>query len=101
MLTVVKQKKKKSGTVAMSIFILKGCLSLKYVFPFPLVIAKLSGDYFDYGANKTFLLITSIYMRTESSGCEKGCGPSKKKIREFHNSRCEFGLHRHFKVIAY
>jgi hypothetical protein len=37
----------------------------------------------------------SIYLRTEFSERERKRGPNKKKIREVHDLRCEFGPHRH------
>ncbi len=66
------------GTVAKntytSIFIMNICLPLKYKIPFPLVIAKLLGDYFNiwgYGPNKTFLLITHQFI----------CAPNLRSVK--------------------
>jgi len=58
-----------------------------YLFPFPLVIAKFLGNYFDirgYGTKNTFQLVyASINLRTERLERERRRGPNKKKIREF------------------
>ncbi len=62
MLTAVRQW---SEAVAIDVQI--SFLNIPFAIPFPFVIAKYLGDYFDirwYGENKTFLLKMSIYLRT-------------------------------------
>ncbi len=49
--------------------------AIKYVFRFPLVIAKLLGDYFDtrgYSANRTFELMTLQLVRAPNVQSVKG-----------------------------
>jgi hypothetical protein len=74
------------------------------MFQFPLVTAKLLGDYFDksqYGANRTFLSYTApIYLPTESLERKKRWDPNQKKSASSNcfipgNSLCGFGPHRH------
>jgi hypothetical protein len=75
MKTSVKYKSE-SETVAIDIDLHfeHASLLLKYVLPFPLVPAKLIGDYFDnkrYGANKTILLTTRQFICAPNHGSVK------------------------------
>jgi hypothetical protein len=74
------------------------------VFPFPLVTAKLLGDYFDdrqYGANKAFFLIKRQFFCAQNhQSVKRDAVRTRKKSassKMFNNSRCKFDPHCHWR----
>ncbi len=71
----------------------------KLLFPFPLVTAKLISDYFDNkrcSSNKILILITRQFICTPDLRTMKSDAAQTSTNPRVHDSRCEFGPHRHW-----